>query len=35
MRNTVKRFISLIASVALIFGVIGVAGYAAESDIAV
>ena len=35
MRNIVKRFISLIASVALIFGVIGIAGYAAESDIAV
>lgn len=35
MRSTVKRLIAVIASVALIFGVIGVSGYAADSDIAV
>lgn len=35
MKSTVKRLISVIASIALIFGVIGISGYAVDSDIAV
>lgn len=35
MKSTVKRLISVIASIALILGVIGISGYASNSDIAV